>query len=631
VKCSLLTLSIFIDGELPDDRRSEVDAHLVGCPRCSAGAATLREEKARVGQLARVHVDPGSAQSMLEQVGIAVESGAPLAPSLQSPLPPRLSPAADQLPWQGGLRSPALPWTPRRPDAAAPAMEEPAMSTTTPDVQPDLPLDSVGSPSPSWPPETAEVVAASLEMDAPAPSESWEAALPPPVEMSPDLDEPWDVPSEPRAPAQAPVLAAIELSQPPLSPPLPPAVPLAAQAPTRLAAASGPGALWTRVRDAVAVRMALSRGPDPSEQSLQIVSGTPSRPAAQLTPPTVAAVPEAVAPAAEAAPAPTAAPPAEGEVELNGFARPFSAPVPARTAAFADERAAVADRGPHHRDGGRDGGERSSPGDPAGWNAFAASSYPVEADAPDQPPVAPARRLGRHSRAVAREQVPVVTRMARAVTKMAGGLRGQATVAMATAGRGLSGMTRSAPDSRLLAGVAGLGLLFVGALLIGHAGSHPTPAAARSAPASALTPPKHSAAAQTSAPASSVAPSSAPVATAVQTFGSGAGGFEVVRLRYGVQANYMRVVFDLGAVSGQTTGSPKVAVSFTGPTSMLVTFTGAPSAGSWRAPPSGTVISAVTLVSSTSQKTVYRFDLTHAVTTSGFYLAAPTRFVLDLH
>jgi len=192
VKCSLLTLSIFIDGELPDDRRSEVDAHLVGCPRCSAGAATLREEKARVGQLARVHVDPGSAQSMLEQVGIAVESGAPLAPSLQSPLPPRLSPAADQLPWQGGLRSPALPWTPRRPDAAAPAMEEPAMSTTTPDVQPDLPLDSVGSPSPSWPPETAEVVAASLEMDAPAPSESWEAALPPPVEMSPDLDEPWD-------------------------------------------------------------------------------------------------------------------------------------------------------------------------------------------------------------------------------------------------------------------------------------------------------------------------------------------------------------------------------------------------------------------------------------------------------
>jgi hypothetical protein len=39
----------------------------------------------------------------------------------------------------------------------------------------------------------------------------------------------------------------------------------------------------------------------------------------------------------------------------------------------------------------------------------------------------------------------------------------------------------------------------------------------------------------------------------------------------------------------------------------------------------------VTLVSSGSQTTAYRFVLTRAVTTSAFYLLSPTRFVLDLH
>jgi len=102
-------------------------------------------------------------------------------------------------------------------------------------------------------------------------------------------------------------------------------------------------------------------------------------------------------------------------------------------------------------------------------------------------------------------------------------------------------------------------------------------------------------------------------------------------MRYGAQVSYMRVVFDLGGAGGQAAGSPTVAVSFTDPKTMLVTFTGAQGAGSWRAPPTGTVISSATLLSSTSQRSVYRFDLTHAVTTTGFFLAAPTRFVLDLH
>jgi anti-sigma factor RsiW len=628
VKCSLLTLSTFIDGELPDDRRSEVDAHLVGCPRCSAGAATLREERDRVGRLARVHVDPESAQSMLEQVGIAVDSVGPLAPSFAAPLAPQPSVAADQLPWQGGLRSPALPWTPRRPDAPPQIIEAPAASSTAAELQPDLPLDRPGPASQSWQP-AAELMPASQEgdwADAAAVTESWEAALPPPVEVSAHLDEQWDLPPGPVTPAQAARVVPLEMAQPPLSPPLPPELPRAAQAPTRLATASGPGGFLTRMRDAVAVRMALSRGGDPTEQSLQIVSGAPSRPAAKMTPPPLAAIAEVVAPAVDAPPVLEAAPAAAEEVELNGIARPLSTPVPARSAAVTDQQAGSGDRqlrGP----GGPHAGERAAPSDPASWNAFAASSYPVEIGVPDQPPVTAPRRLGRHSRAIARERVPVTTRMARPLAGMAAGLRGRTVAAAAAVGRVPSGISKSGPNSRLLAVVAGVGLIFVGALLIGHAGAHPAPAAAaRSAPASAVTLPKRSATAQPSAAAATAVP--APSAATAQTFGSGAGGFQLVRLRYGAQATFMRVVFDL---SGPAIGSPTVAVSPSGPTSLLVTFTGTSSAGSWRAPPTGTVISAVTLVSSSAGKTVYRIDLTHSVRPVGSYLAAPTRFVLDLH
>src|SRR5665213_4314064 len=128
-----------------------------------------------------------------------------------------------------------------------------------------------------------------------------------------------------------------------------------------------------------------------------------------------------------------------------------------------------------------------------------------------------------------------------------------------------------------------------------------------------------------------VAAGAPPAATNVQTFGSGATGFQVLRMRYGVQAAYLRVVFDLGSAGVAAAGSPKVVVSFTGPQTMLVTFTGALPAGSTGVPPPGKVISSVTLLSSANQKTVYRFQLTRPVSTVGFYLASPTRFVLDLH
>ncbi|MGH7723209.1 MAG: hypothetical protein ACRENL_10345, partial [Candidatus Dormibacteria bacterium] len=272
------------------------------------------------------------------------------------------------------------------------------------------------------------------------------------------------------------------------------------------------------------------------------------------------------------------------------------------------------------------------PREPAGWNAFGASSYPVEAATPDRPPSVDRRTLGRHSRAVARERIPLASRVWGALAGTVAAMRAHTRTASAGARRGVSGMSRANPSSRLYVVIAAVGVIFVGALLISHIG-HPTTALLpRPAPTAATHPRASASAPSPTAPAQSSAPAAtAPAVAAAQTFGSGAVGYHVIRLRYGAQVGYMRVVFDLGAPVGQGPGSPKVAVSFSSPRTMLVTFTGALATGSWRPPPAGNVIASVTLVSSASDRSVYRFELTHAVTTTGFYLAAPTRFVLDLH
>ena len=70
MKCSLLTLSSYLDGELDAARRAEVEAHLVGCDRCRAGLEYLREETERFGALGRVHVPDGAVPGFLQQLGL---------------------------------------------------------------------------------------------------------------------------------------------------------------------------------------------------------------------------------------------------------------------------------------------------------------------------------------------------------------------------------------------------------------------------------------------------------------------------------------------------------------------------------------------------------------------------------
>ncbi len=643
MKCSLLTLSTFIDGELAPQRRAEVDAHLVGCTRCSAGAATLREEKTRIGVLARVTVDPASTQLMLEQVGIAVDPNAELSEVVPPPPPPSLP--DERRPWQSGTSSPSLPWTPRRPDPRATvgaASEEIIASPVTAEVQSDLPLDGIRSVPASWSrlesdagssatpvediPTASEPLAAADQewsdadqelLDGSGMPESWEADLPPPAEAPRAA---WVAPEPPPA---------VETVVPP--PPAPPSgVPLHASPPTRLAAASGPAALWTRFHDAVTLRLALARGGDAIEDSVQIVSGAPTRRGAPL--PVAEPEPELESPSTSgivAAPPTLPAPaPSHPEVELHG-AGAAHLPTPA-----ADVPAAPADRRPLDRrfpttDDVAGDRPPAEPVGSAGWNAFAASSYP-EVDLPVDQPVAerPSRPLGRHSRAVAREQVSLSARIGHGFAAAAAAVGAAGGGATTRVRQSIERIRKTGPDNRLLAGIAGVGLIFVVALLVGRGSSHPAPpTATRPASTTAQPPARQSAPAQSSAAAASGAAASAPV----QSFGAGDTGFQVVRLRYGAQAGYMRVVFDLGAASHGAAGTPKVTISFSTPTTMLVTFNGTVPAGSTGTPTPGKVISSVTLVSSSGNKTVYRFGLTRAATATAFYLASPTRFVLDVH
>jgi Putative zinc-finger len=626
VKCSLLTLSTFIDGELAPDRRAELDAHLVGCARCSAGAATLREEKTRLGQLARVRVDPSSARLMLEQVGI---TGVIELPGKQRPAAPTAGPAPDQQPWQSAQErarqnSAALPWTPRRPAPPAPAIGAIPAPPAPPDIQPDLPFVAMPAEERPWMSEPAARSEAENTTEV-APAVTYIAAPPqPPVDV-PGRDYPW---AEAEAPAAGWDVARAD-DVPPwegvaaLGPPAAPPPPMPATVPTRMPS-SGGSMLWSRVRDAVAVRLTLARHTDTVEDSIQIVSGaTPPRgrqlPAAEIIEPATDIAAEAT------------------DVELTGFSGVTrAAPVHQAAEAMAVATPETDDQPPPAWT--TDEPPAGAPSEPVAWNAFGASSYPREVDTTPAPP-APVRpaSLGRHSRAVAREQVSVATRMRRALAATAVLVRESGESAAAGA-RTLVKTARGAnPDRRIMAAVAGVAIIFIAALVIGHRSTPSSSATAGRAPAASA--PAHSSTTPPTAPPATHAPAvRAPAVAAalpgVQTFGAGATGFQVRDLRYGRQAGFMRIVFDMGPVSGSSGTSPRITVSFTNPTTVLVTLNGTLPAGTTGNPPAHGVISSMTLVSSSRGTTVYRIVVTHPVTATGLFLSGtspPLRFVLDLH
>jgi hypothetical protein len=242
MRCSLLALSSYIDAELDVEPAGELEAHLVACDRCRTALGHLREESARIGALARVHVPDDAVHELFSQIGlIAEEDDLPKRPAHHDRPAPVEAP-----PWFGAERGAALPWAPRPStgDQSQPRelIGERSQSTAVADPPElllwDETIDQIVTAVPA-PPPVHEVAEAALPT-APVPAE--------PAYVAP---QPPELSSEPQPPD-------LSTSAHVINPP-------------RLAA--GPNA-FQRLRDAVAVRLALRRGGGAAfDSGVEIVSG----------------------------------------------------------------------------------------------------------------------------------------------------------------------------------------------------------------------------------------------------------------------------------------------------------------------------------------------------------------------
>jgi hypothetical protein len=91
MKCSLLTLSCALDGELSRERQSELEAHIVTCERCRTGMRYLREETERISQLIKVEIPAGTATALLERAKVVTST---LPPSVGDRGQPPAKPVA---------------------------------------------------------------------------------------------------------------------------------------------------------------------------------------------------------------------------------------------------------------------------------------------------------------------------------------------------------------------------------------------------------------------------------------------------------------------------------------------------------------------------------------------------------
>jgi hypothetical protein len=126
-------------------------------------------------------------------------------------------------------------------------------------------------------------------------------------------------------------------------------------------------------------------------------------------------------------------------------------------------------------------------------------------------------------------------------------------------------------------------------------------------------------------PSASTAPTSTPVPTpaptpvptfAAQTYGAGGSGWQLQDVRccdVETGTGYTRIVFDLGDSSG---ANPTATVSFPTPTTMVVSFPGVSAPGSLAASGSGGVVSGVTRQS--GAPLAFRLSLSKAATVQGW-------------
>lgn len=580
MRCSLLVLSSYMDSELAAERAGELEAHLVGCNRCSTALGYLREEAQRINGLPGVHVDEPQADQLLALIG--------LHNSDDDTRPPNGT-------WQhdaNGVGAPvwpddagggrALPWTPR--DAGPPDPEPPAPPPLEPFIAASVPVAPDAGPIPQ------PVVA-------------------PEVEPGPEPPAPPEVTGAlPYAPA--PPLTAHVYREP-----------------------GGLSRFAHRARDAVALRLALRRSAphDLDDDSVQVISGTGA--------PSWAGKPAdrgyvqrmerrrggAITPSAVGAN--LVADDDDDEIEARG--RHVPGAYPASVPEVAEPAVAASAVRPE-----------SAPPSTAGW-VPAAPVAPAE-PAPVAPPrdaldhnsdddlaipQRPAPTPGRHMRSVARTAEPSSAQrfagfgqLSNAVVHRTGARRGP--------GVGVVGV-----DRRLWAFGAGTAVLLIVGLLVGRAATpmatgspttHPS-AAASAAPIRATATPT-AASTPTPTPAGGPAQLTSPI-----SLGSGGNGFSVAGIRYGLHGpKDYRLVFDITPGS-RSQGSPTVLMGFGTPTTFYVEFTGASAAGPPETPEKGGVVTGIQLLtpSPIPGRTIYEFTLTRNANFIANYLDGP-RLVIDL-
>jgi Putative zinc-finger len=641
VRCSLLTLSSYLDGELLPERTGELEAHLIACTRCSTGLGYLREEAERIRGLSPARVPAESAERMLVTVGL-VAAPAQASPAFDFHEPRSLPPEPAMSPGIAPQFEPTFDFSPGL--IGTPYMPAPSHVQEPPQIDEQVHVDEVQAPPvqelPVQAPPVEETAAiadeapvieespaldeAPVQDEAPVTHEPAVNQEPPAIDMPEEHADVevagtarrvgswngWSEPTpampatfEPRQaePPQAepPLMEPAAIEPALIEPPQPPPV----GAPRGVAATN----FLDRIRDAIAVRMALMRGSRASDEdlddSVQIVSGA-GAPDWTAHPKQRERHGRIGMPYASAIIAPDAVP---------DIVPPAGIPAPQEISPPHDIET------PHDVSMPMDITMPMVEDTPIGVE-------PVHGATIHAPEEGEAESVGRHQRALQR---------ARGMSRPWAGRSFRPR--MPSISRP-GGRDHIFADPRLGAFGAVVVLLLVIGLLVGkHATplvsgntSRPIPnptAIANVPPNVVATPAPTAQAVQTPAP--SVAPTPSPLQlTGIHTLGTGASGVTIQDLRYGSHPNDFRIVFDMSGASG----TPKVIAGFGSSTTLYVEFTGVSPAGDPASPNKGFVVTSAKLLdpSPVADRTIYEFTLTHAVKLSTLYLTGPTRLVLDL-
>jgi hypothetical protein len=658
VRCSLLALSSYIDSELEIEPAGELEAHLLACDRCQTAMGHLREESDRIGGLARVHIPDGAVHALFSQIGLIEEGDdLPVAPEYHE-----RQVSIEAPPWFGAQRGKALPWAPRgRDDRPLAGEPRELMGGRTPHAAVAEPPELFLWDEPTDEAMTSPYSATPTAQAVPEPESIPEAM--PPTRSEPEVFE-------------APELqgAATE--------PQPPDVGFSPQ-PPQLRAGGTPTA-FHRMRDALAVRLALWRGAGSHiDSGVEIVSGAgaptwnqrahpkawsdsppvvvasappvmdypapppvvpPKRELGSETPSADTTIPAGEAPSdttsspslETSAANPDTATPELADVlgEVAMLAAPLGrGPTPTpQTAVTAPSTAAVEpmetpiEEAPVIHEA--PASIEAAAMDDLSAAQIAAMDTLLSPDAlrEDEAPSNPAPPPGRHVR---RLKLQKPDRRAWNPTQPVTGRH-----ALPIGGPAVAAADR---DRRLWVFAAVTAAVLVLGLLVGKQVTQlRAPAAATihrpTATAPAVIPPTATPfPVATAAPVVTGPPAPAPQQlTGTKNLGTGSSGFTVADVRYGLHPHDFRLVFDL-AFPSSVTGAPATVVGYFGPTTLYVEFSGVYGTAPIKTmPPGQVVVSVVPLpMVRNAGRLIFKITLSHNAPFDAYYLSG-ARLIIDV-